>query len=136
MPIIVGGFSGTIWGTWRRKVITVAGLVTAVTSAIIGVAKAAPIIEPWWYASRGYVREDIHGPLLNRIIQVQLNQNDARKRRLLSDVKGYEIEMQSEAAKQAPQYRSLIQQQLERTKHEIDNLDEENKSLFHEKISK
>lgn len=136
MPIIVGGFSGTVWGTWRRKIITVAGLVTAVTSAIIGVAKAAPIIEPWWYASRGYVREDIHRPLLNRIIQIQLSQNDARKRRLLSDVKGYELEMQSEAAKQAPQYRALIQQQVERTKNEIDSIDADNKNLFNEKIGK
>lgn len=45
------------WSTYRRKVITVCALITGVTGAIIGVAKAAPIIEPWWYASRAYVRD-------------------------------------------------------------------------------
>ena len=66
MPIIQGGIVGTAWGSYRRKAITVCGLIAAVTGAIVGIAKATPVVEPWWYASRGYVR-DVGAENENRI---------------------------------------------------------------------
>ena len=135
-PIIVGGIVGTTWSTWRRKTITICGLIAAVTGAIVGVAKAAPIIEPWWYASRGYVRSDIHHPLLARVIEIELKQVDAERKRLLRDVQKNELELQSDQAKSTPQYHRLIQKEIERTKNEIDENDAKQKSLFNEQLSK
>jgi len=139
MPIIVNGIVGTTWGTYRRKVITICGLIAAVTGAIVGVAKAAPIVEPWWYAHRGYVREynhEITNQLLLRVIEVQLKQAESDRKRLLRDVQKYEIELQSDQAKSTPQYHELIKKEVERTKNELNENDAKQKSLFNEKVSK
>jgi hypothetical protein len=136
MPLIVDGLVGTAWGTYRRKVITVCGLIAAVTGAIVGVAKAAPIVEPWWYASRGYVRSDIHHPLLARVIEIELKQVDSERKRLLRDVQKNELELQSDQAKSTPQYHKLIQKEIERTKNDLDENDAKQKSLFNEKVAK
>ena len=138
-PIIVGGLVGTTWSTWRRKTVTICGLIAAVTGAIVGVAKAAPIIEPWWYAHRGYVREynqETTGPLLQRIILVQLKQGEDERKRLLRDVQKYELELQSDQAKSTPQYHALVQKEVERVKGELNENDAKHKSLFNEKASK
>jgi hypothetical protein len=132
MPIIEGGLVGTTWGTYRRKVITICGLIAAVTGAIVGIAKAAPIIEPYWYASHGYVRDEFHHPLLARVIEIQIKQADAERKRLLRDVQRYELELQSDQAKATPQYHALIQKEVERTKNEINDNDAKQKSLFDE----
>src|ERR1035437_6120494 len=137
MPLIVDGLVGTTWGTYRRKVITVCGLIAAVTGAIVGVAKAAPIVEPWWYAHRGYVREYNHemtGPLLARVIEIELKQADAERKRILRDVQKNEIELQSDQAKATPQYHKLIQKEIERSKDELNENDAKQKSLFNEKV--
>jgi|SRR5665213_795394 len=138
-PIITGGVVGTTWSTWRRKTVTICGLIAAITGAVVGVAKAAPIIEPWWYAHRGYVREydqEITGPLLQRIIEIQLNQNSDKRQRLLDEVPKRELELQSDQAKQLPQYRALVQSRVDRVKEELKSLDEKDKSLFSEKLAK
>jgi hypothetical protein len=138
-PIIVGGIVGTTWSTWRRKAVTICSLIAAVTGAIVGVAKAAPIVEPWWYAHRGYVREYNHemtGPLLQRIIEIQLDNNSSKRDRLLKEVPTRELELQSDQAKQNPQYKDLVQQRVDRVKKELKTLDEQDKSLFNEKLSK
>jgi hypothetical protein len=139
MPLIVDGLVGTTWGTYRRKAITVCGLIAAVTGAIVGVAKAAPIVEPWWYAHRGYVRDynrEMTGPLLLRIIEIQLDNNSSKRDRLLTEVPTRELELQSEQAKRNPQYKELVQQRVDRVKHELKTLDEQDKSLFNEKVKK
>jgi hypothetical protein len=135
-PTVIGGIVGIAWSTWRRKTVTICGLIAAITGAVVGVAKAAPIIEPWWYASRGYVRDDMHQPLLERIIEVQLNQNSEKRQRLLDEVPKRELELQSEQAKHLPQYRALVQSRVDRVKSELKTLDEKDKSLFNEKLSK
>jgi hypothetical protein len=131
-PIIVGGVVGTTWGTWRRKTVTICGLIAAVTGAIVGIAKAAPIIEPYWVAHRAYVR-DRESPLLGRIIEIQLDRNSDKRQRLLDEAPKRELELQSEQAKQLPQYRALVQTRVDRIKHELKSLDEQDKSLFEEK---
>ena len=132
MPIIQGGIVGTTWGTWRRKAVSIAGLIAAVTGAIVGIAKAAPIIEPYWYASHGYVRDEIHHPLLARVIEVQLKQADAERKRLLRDVQKYELELQSDQAKATPQYHALVQKEVERVKNELNDNEAKQKSLSEE----
>ncbi len=57
MPIITGGFSGTVWNTWRRKAITIGGIISVVTGAIVGMSNAGPVVEPWWVYSRGGTRD-------------------------------------------------------------------------------
>lgn len=59
MPLMLDGMHATVWSTWKRKAATIAvvtGLITGITGSIIGISNAAPIVEPWWYASRGWVR--------------------------------------------------------------------------------
>ena len=131
-PIIVGGVIGTTWSTWRRKTVTICGLIAAVTGAIVGIAKAAPIIEPYWVAHRAYVR-DRETPLLGRIIEIQLYQASDQRKRLLRDVQKYELELQSEQAKATPQYHALVQKEVERVKSELNENDAKQKSLFKEK---
>jgi hypothetical protein len=132
-PIIVGGVVGTTWGTWRRKTVTICGLIAAVTGAIVGVAKAAPILEPWFYTSHGYARDGIHHPLLSRIIEVQLDRNADKRQRLLDEAPKRELELQSEQAQKLPQYKALVQTRVNRIKDELKSLDEKDKSLFEEK---
>jgi uncharacterized protein (UPF0335 family) len=125
------------WGMKRlKRILLVSGAVATLSAGLVGWAKAWPIIEPWWYASHGYVRYEVHQPLLSRIIDIQLAQNDSRVERLVEQSKRYEVEIQGEQAKQLPQYRKLLQERIDRTNHELKTIDEQNKSLFNEKISK
>ena len=135
-PTIIAQVKTSLWGTGIRKTVTsLCVAVSAITGAIVGVAKAAPIVEPWWIAHRGYVR-DREAPLLDRIIEVQLNQNADKRQRLLDEVPKRELELQSEQAQKLPQYRALVQSRVDRVKSELKTLDEQDKSLFNEKLSK
>src|ERR1039458_7175605 len=92
-PTIIAQVKTSLWGTNLRKTVTsLCVAVSAITGAVVGVAAAAPIVEPWWYASRGYVRDDIHHPLLSRIIEVQLDRNSDKRQRLLDEVPKRELE--------------------------------------------
>jgi hypothetical protein len=47
-----------IWGNKYKKAITgITAIVIGITSSIIGVHNAAPVVEPWWFAHRLYVRD-------------------------------------------------------------------------------
>lgn len=122
---------------WRSlsRTVKIIGYVGVVMGAITATATAFPIIEPWLAATRGYVRES-HAPLLGRVIEIQIAQNDARSERLVERSKQYELELQSPQAQQLPQYRKLLQERVDRTSHELKIIDEQNKSLFREKLAK
>jgi hypothetical protein len=46
------------WATpLRRRVTVFSGLIIAVTGAIVGVDKAVPVVEPWWYVNRQLLRD-------------------------------------------------------------------------------
>lgn len=46
------------WAMKRlRKIIWVSGVVAAISAGIVGGARAWPILEPFWFAHRGYVRD-------------------------------------------------------------------------------
>lgn len=122
---------------WRRlsrtiKLISYVGMVSA---AIVSSAAAWPIIEWAFPAYRGYVVAQ-KGPLLARVIEIELKQVDAERKRILRDVQKNEIELQSDQAKATPQYHKLIQKEIERSKNELDENDAKQKSLFNEKLSK
>jgi hypothetical protein len=55
---------------------------------------------------------------------------------LLDEAAKREIELQSEQAKQLPQYRALVQDRVDRVKSELKGLDDEDKSLFKQPLSK
>ena len=124
------------WAMKRlTRILWVAGVIAGLSAGIVGAAKALPILEPWWFAHCGYVRES-SGPLLNRIIDVQLAQNDSHSERLVQRQKQYELELQSPQVQQLPQYKKVLQDQVERVNNELKTIEEKNKSLLNEKLSK
>ena len=119
-----------------KSATAILAFLAVVPGGIGGAAYSWSAIEPAWVAQRYWVRDNTHGPLLKRIIGIQLVQNDDRARRLLRDVQRQELELQSEQAKATPQYHKLVQEGIERTKAELREIDKENKSLFNEKAAK
>jgi len=124
----------------RRNPIASVASVVGILAGIPG-AGAGYIygIEPVMPALHYYVRGEIFGhtsPLLERVIELQLAQNDIRRERLLDEAAKREIELQSSQAKQLPQYRALVQQRVDRVKEELKTIDAQDKSLFKEKVSK
>ena len=120
MPLIIDGVSGTIWGTKLRKSITlVCGLIAAVTSAVVGVAKAAPIIEPYWFASHSFVREiadmkaDKESSVkVERVLHhIQIEQAEGKREAAEADLFKAGLEMKKAADDDTRQY---IQQQINR----------------------
>jgi hypothetical protein len=135
--------SGTV-DIWKNLSVTVKviGAIGVVTGAIYSSAQAWPTIEPYWYAHRGYVRyyDDQHiAGILTRVVEVrlaqvgiQLAQNDERRQRLIDESAKRELELQSDQAKQLPQYRSLVQERVDRIKSELKTLEEQDNNLFKE----
>ena len=126
-----------MFGWWHRVSFTVKiiGFVGVVSAAVVSVAQAWPFIEPYMYAHRGYVRyyDDSHTHLvLARLIKIQLVQDRERRQQLLDEASKRELELQSDQAKQLPQYHALVQERVDRIKSEIKTLDEQDESLFKE----
>ena len=136
MPIIQGGIVGTTWGTWRRKAVSIAGLIAAVTGAIVGIAKATPVVEPWWYASRGYVRDVgaenesrikiAQSKIEKKLDHIQLEQAQGKAEAADNDLFKAGLEYKKAADDQTKEY---IQQQInkltatkERIKSQIETL--------------
>lgn len=125
------------WAMKRlSRILWVSGAVATLSAGLVGGVKAWPIIEPLWYSSHGWVRSEVHEPLLQRVIKIQLKQSDDERKKLLRDAQKYELELQSDQAKATPQYHALVQKEIERVKNELDENDAKQKSLFNEKISK
>lgn len=122
---------------WRSlsRAVKVISYVGVACGALVSAAKAIPIIEPYWYAHRGYVRayEDEHARgIISRLIEIQLVQDRERRQHLLDEVAKRSIELQSELAKQAPEYRAMVQDRVNRISEELKTLDEQDNSLFKE----
>ena len=128
--------TGTVnWVRGLSRSVKVAGGVGAIAGAIYSVSQAAPVIEPYWYAHRGYVRyyDDAHvTEIIKRLNHVQLVQNKERRQLLIDEAAKRDIELQGETAKQAPQYRALVQDRVDRIKEELKTLEEQDNSLFKE----
>lgn len=123
----------------RNPIASIASLVGILAGIPGAVAGYSYGIEPGLPALHYYVRGEIYGhtsPLLQRVIELQLAQNDIRRERLLDEAAKREIELQSSQAKQLPQYRALVQQRVDRVKEELKTIDEQDKSLFNEKKPK
>lgn len=136
MQLITGAMN--LWSGFSRtvKIISFIGIASG---AIVSVASAWPIVEPFWYAHRGYVRSynaDRIDPVIKRLVQVQVQLNDDRRQHLLDEAAKRDLELQSDQAKQLPQYKALVQQRVDRIKTELKTIDEQNNSLFNEKLSK
>lgn len=96
---------------WRHlsRVGKIAGMVGAITGAIVGVAAAWPIIHWVVPAHRGYVIEQVGGvqATTNELLIWKFEDDKGRKR---SEAANWNIQMQKE---QDPQTRTLIQQRIE-----------------------
>ena len=125
------------WYGGLSRLTKIATAIGAVLGAVAAFAQAAPVIEPYWYAHRGYVRS-YSAPASDHaaLIKVQQRQNYDRRSHLLDEAQKRELELQSEQAKQLPQYHDLVQQRVDRIKEELKRLDDEDQSLFKEKLSK
>jgi hypothetical protein len=132
-PSVLGAL---VWG-WSRtpQYVKWIGSIGTVAGAIYAVAQAAPIAEPILPAHRAWVRE-VTEPVLQRVIKMQLAQNDERRQRLLDEVQKREIELQSPQVQQLPQYKNLVQQRVDRIKSELKTIDEQNNNLFKEQKTK
>jgi|ERR1039458_1297870 hypothetical protein len=124
--------------SWRRtpQFIKWIGYVGSISGTIYALSQVLPIIEPGFPAHRAYARSVSHddvAPLLKRVVAMQLVQNDARRKRLLKSVKDYELELDSDQAKKTPQYHKLVQDGIERAKHELKDIDDDDTNLFKEK---
>ena len=129
---------GLVGRGWRRtpQAIKYIGYVGTVAGAVYAISQAAPVAEPFAPAHHAWVREILHEdtePLLQRVVEMQIAQNDGRRQRLLDEAAQRELELQSDQAKQLPQYRALVQQRVDRIKTELNTIDKQNESLFKEK---
>ena len=130
----------TATATWYGRLsraVKIIGWFGVISAAIVSCATALPIMEPYWFAHRGYVRT-YSAPASDhaRLIEVQLDVNSERRERLLNDIKKWELELESDQAKQLPKYHELIQQQVDRASSTVKKLDENDNSLFKEKTGK
>ena len=125
------------WWSKLSLAIKLVGYIGVITAAIVSTATAWPYLEPYWYAHRGYVRQ-YSAPASDHaiLIEMRITQNGERRERLLNDVKKYELEMQSDQAKQTPIYQELLKDQVERASKTLKHLDDDDNSLFKEKLSK
>ena len=124
------------WALRRiKRILWVSAAVATLSGGLVGGVKAWPLLEPWVFAHRGYVRE-AGSPLLQRLIKVQLKQTEDDRRKLLRDAQRLELELQSDQSKATPQYHALVQKEIERVKNDLKDNDEQQKSLFNEKVSK
>ena len=118
---------------WRAlpRAIKLIGYAGVVCGTIASAAKAYPTIEPYFLAHRGYVRATEDG-IIARVILVQLYQDKDRRQTLLDEAAKRSLDLQSETAKQLPEYRALVQERVNRISEELKTLDEQNNSLFKE----
>ena len=126
---------------WSRtpKIVKYIGYVGTVAGTIYALSQAAPVAEPFAPAHHAWVKEFVHestDPLFHRVVEIQIAQNDGRRERLLNEAAQRELELQSEQAKQLPQYRALVQSRVDRIKTELSTIDKQNESLFQEKKTK
>lgn len=121
------------WAVKRlTRILWVSGVVAGVSGAIVGGAKAWPIIEPIWYTSHGYLRE-YHTPDHIKLLEIQLRYNEKERAGLIEETGKLELDLQSPSNRNAPQYRALIQQRIDQIKQELDGINQENKNLRDEK---
>jgi hypothetical protein len=124
------------WWKSLSRTVRVIGYAGVVSGAVVSVAKAWPIVEPYWIAHRDFVRSydtRQYAPIIKRLIEVQLVQDRERRQQLLDEAGKRAIELQSDLAKQAPEYKALVQERVNRISEELKTLEEQDNSLFNEK---
>ena len=120
---------------WNSLSLTVkiAGYIGIIAGAVVSGTQAAPIIEPFWYAHRGYVRDydaSQLDPIKKALTKVQIRQNAERRQTLIDEAAKRETELGGDQAKKLPQYRDLVQKRVDRINEELKTIDEEDQSLF------
>ena len=130
MPLIVDGVGGTLWSTKTRKTITLGcGFIAAVCSAIVGLAKAAPIVEPYWPASHQYVMEiadkkadkDSTLKVERTLHHIQVEQAEGKRETAQNDLFKASLEMKKATDDETRQYIQMHINQLQDTKDRLDN---------------
>lgn len=117
------------WSSLPRKITTVCSVIGALTGTIIGIAKATPIAEPWWYASRGYVR-DVNGETMNKFMaadnkfehkldSIQLEQAEGKSEAVDNDLFKAGLELKKAADDATREYIQQHINQLNSTKDKL-----------------
>lgn len=91
--------------TGAKKAMWAASAVGVITAAVIGVNQAAPVIEPYWYASREYVRDSI------KEIKTIIASDQQETNRILRSMQVEQAEGKLEATRD-----SIAKWQIERSK--------------------
>ena len=113
---------------WHNLSLTfkIIGYVGIIAGAVVSGSQAAPILEPYWYAHRAYVRDydaSQLDPIRKSLTKIQLRQNADRRQSLIDEAAKRETELQGEQAKKLPQYRDLVQKRVDRINEELKTID-------------
>lgn len=107
---------------WKRlsHIGKFAGIVAAITGAIVGVAAAWPLVEPYVFAHRGYVLEKVGGvqATANELLMWKFEDNRDRAK---ADVEDKKILLQKE---NDPQIKELIQKNIDSSAQKQKDYDE------------
>jgi hypothetical protein len=116
---------------WSRYTKTRNWLI-GVASAVVTLAAASAVIAPYAEAVTPVTHSYYRTVVLPRVITAQLDVNQERRERLLGETKRRELELKSPDAANTPQYKALVQEQIDRAAADLKNLDKNDESLFKE----
>jgi hypothetical protein len=122
------------WYGRLSRAVKIIGWFGVISAAIVSCATALPIMEPYWFAHRGYVRT-YSAPASDHaaLVRIQLRQNKDERQQLIDEVPKRELELQSDQAKQLPEYRALVQDRVDRVKARLKEIEADDNNLFKEK---
>lgn len=112
---------------WRHlsAVTKLAAMLSAIAGAIVSVAAAWPLVEPYAPAHRGFVVEQV-GDVRTTTNELLIWKAEDTKNKIRSDSSGWNIQLQKE---QDPTTRALIQQRIEQLNTEQEQVDQRIKKL-------
>ncbi len=125
------------WWHGLPRAVKVVGYVGVVAGAVVSGAQAVPVVEPYWYAHRGYVRA-YSAPASDHawLIKIQIKQDRDERQQLIDEAGKRALELQSNLAKQAPEYRALVQDRVNRVSEKLKQMEEDDNNLFREQKAK
>lgn len=117
-----------------RRGALVVGLIGGVGTAIVAVANASKVAEPYWIATRGFVADEIRlasdqhreavDKMMRRQIRTQLSISSANRQRIEADIAGKDLILKQQTA--LPQeVRNIIEEQLRALKRDLNDSDRE-----------
>lgn len=112
-----------------KRVIAVSGAIAGVVAAIMAITNFLGVAEPYWLATRGFMREHVDQVVKkqdttlrqaqNRSIGIEIRIEEGERRRIRGRISDLELELQKNPTA-ADSLRRLIQEQIVEQKQELD----------------